>query len=69
MSTIRSLIPKRELYLRRSNATAVMRLQVDPESYWLYTSNPTDAERRARAVEEHGLERGLQVLSNGEPLP
>ena len=66
METIRGLIPKRELYLRRPHSTAVMRLIVDPESYWLYTSNPTDASRRAAAVAEHGLERGLQVLSKGD---
>ena len=65
MSLIRQLISKRELYLRRPNDAAVMRLFVDPESYWLYTSNPADAARRAAAVAEHGLERGLQVLSNG----
>ena len=66
MQTIRSLIPKRELYLRRPNANAVMRLVVDPESYWLYTSNASDAARRAAAVAEHGLERGLHVLSHGD---
>ena len=65
MDTIRGLIPKRELYLRRPNATAVMRLVVDPQSYWLYTSNPADAARRAEAVAEHGLERGLEVLAKG----
>ena len=69
METIRGLIPKRELYLRRPHSTAVMRLIVDPESYWLYTSNPRDAARRAAAVAEHGLERALKVLSNGESPP
>ena len=66
MQTIRSLIPKRELYLRRPTASAVMQLVVDPVSYWLYTSNASDAARRAAAVAEHGLERGLHVLSNGD---
>ena len=65
MDTIRGLIPKRELYLRRANHAAVIRLNVDPESYWLYTTNPRDAARRAAAVAEHGLERALQVLANG----
>lgn len=65
MDRIRGLIPKRELYLRRANLAAVMRLFVDPESYWLYTSHPADAARRAAAVAEHGLERALQVLANG----
>ena len=66
MSCIRGLIPKRELYLRRSDVAAVMRLQVDPQSYWLYTSNAADAARRQAAVEQHGLGRALDVLTNGE---
>ena len=60
---IRELTPKRELYLRRPDEAAVLRLEVDPESYWLYTSSPLDAERRAEAVERHGLARALEVLA------
>ncbi len=63
VARIRDLTPKRELYLRRPDAAAVLRLEVDPESYWLYTSSATDAEKRARAVEKHGLARGLEVLA------
>ena len=55
MNIIRGLIPKRELYLRRTDATGILRLEVDPASYWLYTSSPVDAAKRAAAVEEHGL--------------
>ena len=39
MNTIRGLIPKRELYLRRTDAAGIFRLEVDPASYWRYTSN------------------------------
>ena len=67
VARIRELTPKRELYLRRPNAAAVLRLEVDPESYWLYTSSPLDAERRAEAVERYGLARALEVLSRREP--
>ena len=66
MSRIRELQPKRELYLRRSGLAAVTRLEVDPQSYWLYTSNAGDAARRQSAVEQHGLARALHVLANGE---
>ena len=45
----------------------MLRLEVDPESYWLYTSSPLDAERRAEAVEEHGLVRALEVLARPTP--
>ena len=64
MQTIRGLLPKRELYLRRAQEAGVVRLEVDPESYWLYTSSPVDSERRAAAVAEHGLASALEVLAN-----
>ena len=64
VETIRSLIPKRELYMRRPEAAGRLRLEVDPESYWLYTSSPRDAQERAEAVEQHGLENALTYLSN-----
>ena len=63
LDTIRSLIPKRELYLRRTDSAGILRLEVDRASYWLYTSSAVDAARRARAVEEHGLEQAIEYLS------
>ena len=63
VARIRALTPKRELYLRRPDEAAVLRLEVDPESYWLYTSSPLDAERRAEAVARHGLVRALEALA------
>ena len=63
VDTIRGLIPKRELYLRRTNAAAILRLAVDPASYWLYTSSPVDAQRRAEAVEKYGLTEAIEYLS------
>ena len=70
VARIRELAPKRELYLRRPDEAAVLRLEVDPESYWLYTSSPLDAERRAEAVARHGLARGLEALANpARPTP
>ena len=70
LAQVRGLIPKRELYLRRPDGAAVLRLEVDPESYWLYTSSALDAEERARAVERHGLARAIEVLaSRDDPTP
>ncbi|MDE2773483.1 MAG: DUF87 domain-containing protein [Gemmatimonadota bacterium] len=68
VARIRTLAPKRELYLRRVDEAAVLRLEVDPESYWLYTSSALDAEKRAEAVARHGLTQGLAVLT-GRPAP
>ena len=56
MDTIRSLVPKMELYLKRAGLSAILRLEVDPASYWLYTSNPRDSAIGAPAmIEEHGI--------------
>jgi len=63
VARIRALTPKRELYLRRPDEAAVLRLEVDPESYWLYTSSPLDAEKRAEAVAKHGLVRAVEALA------
>ena len=65
LATIRGLEPKRELFLRRSNAAAVLRLVVDPESYWLYTSSATEAARRAEAVARYGVEGAIVRLAAG----
>ena len=72
LAQVRGLIPKRELYLRRPDGAAVLRLEVDPESYWLYTSSALDAEERARAVERHGLSpgpRGAREPRRSHPHP
>ena len=66
MDTIRSLVPKMELYLKRASLSAILRLEVDPASYWLYTSNPRDSERRAQMIAEHGLQRALELLGAGQ---
>ena len=63
VNTIRGLIPKRELYLRRTDAAGILRLEVDPASYWLYTSSPVDAHKRAEAVEQYGLIEAIEHLS------
>ena len=65
---IRSLIPKREMYLRRPTSAAVVRLEVDPESYWLYTSSPRDSAKRAEAISKYGLQEALKRLA-GERRP
>ena len=63
VNTIRGLIPKRELYLRRTDSAGVLRLEVDPASYWLYTSSPVDAQKRAEAVKKYGLVEAIEHLA------
>ena len=62
---IRGLVSKQELYVRRPNMAATVRLEVDPESYWLYTSSARDSARRVEAVKQHGLEGALAHLAAG----
>ena len=63
MNTIRGLIPKRELYLRRTDAAGILQLEVDPASYWLDTSSPVDAQKRAEAVKQYGRTEVIEHLS------
>ena len=65
LTIIRELVEKRELYLRRSTEAAVLRLNVDRESYWLYTSSAIEAEKRRVAVEKYGLEGAIVRLAAG----
>ncbi len=65
LRTVRELEPKRELYLRRPTTAAVLRLTVDPESYWLYTSSAGEAERRAEMVARYGVEGAIVRLAAG----
>ncbi|WP_420449661.1 VirB4 family type IV secretion system protein [Candidatus Palauibacter sp.] len=67
VAQVRELSPKRELYLHRPDEAAVLRLEVDPESYWLYTSSPLDAEKRVEAVARHGLVQALEALARPNP--
>jgi hypothetical protein len=38
---------------------------VDPKSYWLYTNDPFDNQKRRDAFEAYGFEKGLEILAGG----
>jgi type IV secretion/conjugal transfer VirB4 family ATPase len=61
--TIRSLIPKQELLVKRMDFAKVLRLNVDPKSYWLYTNDPYDNQRKQEVFDRFGLHDGLQILA------
>jgi type IV secretion system protein VirB4 len=61
---IAGLIPKKQFLLKQPGIAKVLNLNVDPKSYWLYTSNPFDQQRRRAAFAEHGVARGLDVLAD-----
>ena len=60
---IRELLPKRELLLTQPKLSKVLRLNVDPREYWLYTSDPYEARRRDNMVARYGLREGLERLT------
>ena len=61
---IRSLIPKREVYARNPNDREVLTLNVDRRSYWMFTSNPIEEDKRAAAIHRTGdLEQAIEELA------
>ena len=60
---IAKLQPKQQMLLKRPDGSKVLNLNVEPKSYWLYTSSPRERERRRAAFEQHGFEKGLELLA------
>ena len=69
LAQVRGLIPKRELYLRRPDGAAVLRLEVDPESYWLYTSSAHWMPRRGPGPSSATDSPGPSRFSRAETIP
>src|SRR6267154_3438679 len=64
---IASLIPKQQFLIKTPALAKVANLSVDAKSYWLYTNDPYDNQKRKEAFETYGFERGLEVLAGGQP--
>ena len=60
---IANLIPKQQFLIKTPELGKVANLNVDPKSYWLYTNDPYDNQKRKEAFAAHGFERGLKVLA------
>jgi type IV secretion/conjugal transfer VirB4 family ATPase len=67
LELISTLIPKRQMLIKKPGLTKVANLEVDPKSYWLYTNDPYDNRRRREAFEKYGFEKGLEVLAGPQP--
>jgi len=63
VNLIAGLIPKQQFLLKTPQLAKIANLNVDRRSYWLYTNDPYDNQRRKEAFEAHGFEKGLNVLS------
>jgi type IV secretion/conjugal transfer VirB4 family ATPase len=59
---VRALLPKRQFLLKREGLSKVLNLNVDPKSYWLFTTDPYEAKRRQELVNQVGLEAALDIL-------
>lgn len=64
---IAGLVPKQQFLIKTPELAKVVNLNVDPKSYWLYTNDPYDNEKRREAFETYGFEKGLEVLAAGRP--
>ena len=58
-----ALTPKRQVLWKTETRSKVLNVHIDPRAYWEYTNSPYDNERRAQAIAEHGVERGLEILA------
>jgi type IV secretion system protein TrbE len=63
LELLADLIPRQQMLMKRPDVSKVLTLNVDARSYWLYTNTPTDNDRVAAIVREHGLEGGLDRLA------
>ena len=64
---VAGLLPKRQFLIKNHEIAKVANLEVDATSYWLYTNDPFDNQKRAEAFEKHGFEKGLEILAGGRP--
>jgi type IV secretion/conjugal transfer VirB4 family ATPase len=60
---IAGLIPKQQFLIKTPELAKVANLHVDPKSYWLYTNDPYDNQKRKEAFDTYGFEKGLEVLA------
>lgn len=67
LELISTLIPKRQMLIKKPALTKVVNLEVDSKSYWLYTNDPYDNRKRQEAFEKYGFEKGLEVLAGSQP--
>ncbi|MGH7743655.1 MAG: VirB4 family type IV secretion system protein [Candidatus Dormibacteria bacterium] len=60
---ISTLRPKQQLLIKTPELAKVANLEVDAKSYWLYTNDPFDNQKRREAFATYGFEKGLEILA------
>ena len=66
LNLFESLGPREGLLMRRDCITKVVRLNLDPRSYAIFSTRPKDRARRGRLIERWGLEDGITRFVAGE---
>jgi type IV secretion/conjugal transfer VirB4 family ATPase len=64
LERIAGLIPKQQILIKRPDLAKVVNLNVDRQSYWLFTHSPSDNQKKREAFARHGLQKGLEILAN-----
>jgi len=64
---ISTLVPKRQFLIKTPELAKIANLDVDPKSYWLYTNDPFDNQKRKEAFDTYGFTKGLEVLAGSRP--
>ena len=64
---ISALVPKQQFLIKTPEHAKVANLTVDAKSYWLYTNDPYDNQKRQEAFEAYGFEKGLEILAGAQP--
>jgi len=60
---VSTLRPKQQFLIKTPEMAKVANLEVDARSYWLYTNDPFDNQKRREAFETYGFEKGLEILA------
>src|SRR4029077_9496095 len=63
IALIAALLPKQQFLIKTPELAKVANLHVDRRSYWLYTNDPYDNQRRKEVFETYGFDKGLEVLA------
>lgn len=61
MLNLASLMP-RELMIKRAGYSKILKLNLDPKSYWLFTTRPKDRSLRDRLITELGYDQAFETL-------
>jgi type IV secretion system protein TrbE len=62
---IATLRPRQQVLLKRPDIAKVLNLDVDAQSYWLYTNTPPDTERLHAIAAQHGAQAAVNLLAAG----